>query len=149
MAYFIFKWKKAPIYPAASWSERWQRTLYAIPALSIPTIILGGIYSGIMTPIEAAAASVFITIPVSIIYKSFSLKATILAMEKAMVTTSMVYFILGGTILFINVLTFAEVPQYLIAIVEKMQLGQNALISIMLVLLFILDIMMEPVPMLF
>jgi hypothetical protein len=70
-------------------------------------------------------------------------------MKKAMVTTSMIYFILGGTILFINVLTYAEVPQYLITVVEKIRLSQNQLILIMLGLLLVLDLMMEPVPMLF
>jgi TRAP-type C4-dicarboxylate transport system permease large subunit len=37
-------------------------------ALAIPVVILGGIYSGIMTPVEAAATSVFITIPVALFY---------------------------------------------------------------------------------
>jgi C4-dicarboxylate transporter DctM subunit len=149
MAYIIFKWKGTASLPPASWAERWKSTIYALPALSIPVVILGGIYSGIMTPVEAAATSVFITIPVSIIYKSFNLKTTFDAMKKAMVTTSMIYFILGGTILFINVLTYAEVPQYLITLVEQIKLSQNQLILIMLGLLLVLDMMMEPVPMLF
>jgi C4-dicarboxylate transporter DctM subunit len=92
---------------------------------------------------------VFITIPVALFYKSFNIKNTLDAMKKAMVTTSMIYFILGGTILFINVLTYAEVPQYLITVVEKIRLSQNQLILIMLGLLLVLDLMMEPVPMLF
>ncbi len=149
MAFFVFKWKGVPPLPPASWAERWKSTLNALPALAIPVVILGGIYSGIMTPVEAAATSVFITIPVAVFYRSFNLKNTLEAMKKSMITTSMIYFILGGTILFINVLTYAEVPQKLIFLVESVKPSQNLLLVIMLGLLLVLDLMMEPVPMLF
>ena len=61
----------------------------------------------------------------------------------------MVYFILGGTTVFVNILTFAEVPQKLIHLVETYQLGPTHLILVMLAILAVLDVMMEPVPMLF
>ncbi|HAR51014.1 MAG TPA: TRAP transporter large permease, partial [Roseovarius nubinhibens] len=41
-----------------------RRGVYAMPALFMPVIILGGIYGGIMTPTEAAAISVIYAIPV-------------------------------------------------------------------------------------
>jgi len=148
-AYWIFKRENTPKMPRADAAERWKSSLNAIPAMLIPVVILGGIYSGIMTPVEAAAVSIFVTIPVSIYYKSFTIKNTFTALKKAAITTSMIYFILGGTILFINVLTYAEVPQYLINLVQEMNLGQYQLTIVMLVLLFFLDMMMEPTPMLF
>ena len=46
--------------------ERIRRGWKALPALMMPVIILGGIYGGIMTPTEAAAASVVYSIPVGI-----------------------------------------------------------------------------------
>jgi len=149
MAVIIFKWKKTPTLPPSSWGERVRSTLYALPALIIPTFILGGIYSGMMTPVEAAAASVFISIPVAMIYRSFSWKNMLEAMKKAMFTTSMVYFILGGTAVFVNILTYAEIPQKLITLVTEYQLTQTQLILFMLILLAVLDVFMEPVPMLF
>jgi len=148
-AVLVFRWKKVQTLPAATWRERWKSTLNALPALSIPVVILGGIYSGIMTPVEAAAISVFMTIPVSVFYKSFNLKNTLEAMKKAMVTTAMIYFILGGTTIFVNVLVYAEVPQKLIYLVEKHQLSMNQLLLIMLGVLMVLDVFLEPVPMLF
>lgn len=149
VAVIIFKWKKVTVLPPASWPERLRATIDALPALSIPVIILGGIYSGIMTPVEAAAASVFITIPVAIFYRSFSLRNTLEAMKKAMITTAMIYFILGGTTVFVHVLIFAEVPQHLIHLVESYKLTQNQLLLILLGILMVLDLVMEPVPMLF
>lgn len=47
-----------------------KRFKTGIPALLFPIIVLGGIYSGAMTPTEAAAVSILYAIPVSIyIYK--------------------------------------------------------------------------------
>ena len=149
MAYFIFRYKETPVLPPASWKERWKSTIYALPALSIPVVILGGIYSGIMTPVEAAAVSVFVTVPVSIAYRSFNFKNMVEAMKKAIITTAMIYFILGGIAVFVHSLVYAEVPQKLIAIVGQYQLSANQLLGVMLGVLVILDLFLEPVPMLF
>lgn len=47
-----------------------KKTAHAVPALLFPVIILGGIYSGTMTPTEAAAVSIFYAVPVCVyIYK--------------------------------------------------------------------------------
>lgn len=147
--FFAFKRKDGVVAnPRASWAERRRATLYALPALAIPLVILGGIYSGIMTPVEAAAVSVFICIPVSIIYRSFNRQLMWKAMKEASITTSMIYFILGGTILFINVMTYAEVPQALINVVQKTNMSPTMLLMVLTVILILLDTMMEPMPML-
>ena len=70
-------------------------------------------------------------------------------MKKAMITTAMIYFILGGIAIFVNILVYAELPQKLILLVEKYQLSTNQLLLVMLGVLMILDIFLEPVPMLF
>ena len=50
-----------------------KRGFNATPALLMPVIILGGIYTGIMTPTEAAAISVIYAIPVGfLIYKGLN-----------------------------------------------------------------------------
>lgn len=41
-------------------SNKFTNTIQAIPALSMPIIILGGIYGGIFTPTEAAAVALFL-----------------------------------------------------------------------------------------
>ena len=148
-AVIVFKRKNVTVLQPASWPERFKSTLYALPALSIPVIILGGIYSGIMTPVEAASVSIFVSVPVAFFYRSFNLKNALEAMKKAMITTAMIYFILGGTTIFVNVLIFAEIPQQLIQVVQGYNLTPTALMLIMLAILMVLDIAMEPVPMMF
>ncbi|MDR2075983.1 MAG: TRAP transporter large permease [Desulfovibrio sp.] len=48
----------------------------ALPAIAMPIIILGGIYTGVMTPTEAAAVAVAYSIPVGFfIYRGLTLKS--------------------------------------------------------------------------
>ncbi|MDO5114509.1 MAG: TRAP transporter large permease [Synergistaceae bacterium] len=52
-----------------------NRTVSAVPALTMPFIVLGGIYSGFFTPTEAAAVAVIYTIPVGFfVYKKLTFK---------------------------------------------------------------------------
>ncbi|MFZ5946092.1 MAG: TRAP transporter large permease [Bacillota bacterium] len=61
--------------PKSTKLEIRHRIVYAIPALLMPIIILGGIYAGIMTPTEAAAVAVIYAIPIGMfIYKGLNLK---------------------------------------------------------------------------
>ena len=45
-------------YRRTSWAEKWRATKKALPALMLPVIILGGIFSGIFTITEASAVAV-------------------------------------------------------------------------------------------
>ena len=49
----------------------------ALPALMMPVLILGGIYSGAMTPTEAAAVAVIYALPVGFfVYRGLNLRNT-------------------------------------------------------------------------
>jgi tripartite ATP-independent transporter DctM subunit len=55
--YFIAKKNKLPNHLKADWPERWIQFRKALPALMLPAIILGGIFSGVFTVTEASAAA--------------------------------------------------------------------------------------------
>lgn len=57
-----------PKAPQISSKEAGSRTLKALPALLIPVVILGGIYSGIVTVTEAAGVAAFLSIVVSVMF---------------------------------------------------------------------------------
>ena len=55
---------------AVPMGERWERTVYAIPALMVPVIVLGGLYGGVVTLTECAALSAVVAILLSLfVYK--------------------------------------------------------------------------------
>lgn len=58
MAHHISKKRNYPSYRKASWAEKVSATKKAIPALLLPVIILGGIFSGIFSITEASGVAV-------------------------------------------------------------------------------------------
>jgi tripartite ATP-independent transporter DctM subunit len=80
-------------------------------ALLSPVIVLGGIYSGKVTPTEAACISVFYSLFVSlIIYKSFTVKQIIPFLRNAVKTYAPLCFVLAFAIAFGRVLALAKAP---------------------------------------
>jgi len=80
-------------------------------ALLSPIIVLGGIYSGYVTPTEAACISVFYSLFVSlIVYKSFTVKEIIPFLAKAVKTYAPLCFVLAFAIAFGRVLALAKAP---------------------------------------
>lgn len=80
-------------------------------ALLSPVIVLGGIYSGIVTPTEAACISVFYSLFVSmVIYKSFTIKEIIPFLANAVKTYAPLCFVLAFATAFGRVLALAKAP---------------------------------------
>lgn len=83
-------------------------------ALMMPVIILGGIYSGIFTPTEAAAvAAVYGALVGFFIYKELKFKDLPRTLLNAAYNTTMIMFVVGAANLFGWILTNAQVPHML------------------------------------
>jgi len=80
-------------------------------ALLSPIIVLGGIYSGYVTPTEAACISVFYSLFVSLaVYRSFTVKEIIPFLAKAVRTYAPLCFVLAFAVAFGRVLALAKAP---------------------------------------
>ncbi|MDE5833601.1 MAG: TRAP transporter large permease [Desulfovibrio sp.] len=95
-----------------------KRLLYSFKdcfwALMMPVIILGGIYSGIFTPTEAAAvAAVYGAFVGFFIYRELKLKDLPRTLLNAAYNTTMIMFVVGAANLFGWILTSAQVPHAL------------------------------------
>lgn len=83
-------------------------------ALMTPVIILGGIYSGIVTPTEAAVLSVFYALFVSIfVYKNVKVKDIPQFLDGAIRAYAPIALLLGFAIAFSRVLTLLKAPAML------------------------------------
>jgi len=81
-------------------------------ALLTPVIIIGGIYGGIFTPTEAAAvAAVYGLVIGFFVYKELKLKELPGIISKAVVSTTVIMFIIAAANVFGWILTNAEIPQ--------------------------------------
>ncbi len=83
-------------------------------ALMLPVIVLGGIYSGIFTPTEAAAISVAYSLFVELfIYKELSYEKLRKAAVESAVLSGSLLFILSCAMSFIWLLTTEQIPERL------------------------------------
>ena len=72
--YLYSKVKKVPTLPKASWAERRAAVRDGLPVLGFPVIIVGGIYAGVFSPTEAAAAAVLYALLLeTVVYRSLTL----------------------------------------------------------------------------
>lgn len=87
-------------------------------ALFLPFIVLGGIYSGIFTPTEAAAVSVVYALGVEMfIYREFGFREITPICREAAVLSACLLFILACAMTFIWLLTAEQIPQQLADII--------------------------------
>ena len=106
-------------------------------ALFMPIIILGGIYSGIFTPTEAAVvADVYALIVGIFIYKELNFKKLYYAFKEAALVNGCTTFMIGLSISFARYLTMEQIP---VKIAQGMiNLTENKILLLLLINLFLL-----------
>ncbi len=92
--------------------------------LAMPVVVVGGIYSGWVTPTEVAAVVVVYGLAVAtLVYRSLSLRDLVVVCRNTARVSAMLYFVLVGASLFGFVMTAEGVPQRIVEWVQASQLG--------------------------
>ena len=113
--YFYSKMKKIPLMPKASWAERREAIRAGLPVLGFPVIIVGGIYTGIFNPTEAAAAAVLYAIILeSLIYKAITFQRLVDSFLQTGVITGVVFILVGAGQAFSFLIGFLQIPSKLL-----------------------------------
>jgi len=86
-------------------------TLNAFPALMLPVVLLFGIYGGVMTPTEgAAAAAAYALLASALIYRAMSLKQLYAVLLSSAKATTSIGMLIAGALVFNYVVTIENVP---------------------------------------
>jgi len=105
---------KGKIYP---FKEFIKITISAFPALLTPVILLGGIYSGIVTPTEAGALAAFYAIIISFfIYRTMGLKQLLSVIVDTVKTTGTLTIIVGAAFTFSYIMAIEHIPDVIASI---------------------------------
>jgi C4-dicarboxylate transporter DctM subunit len=130
----------------ASWEERGRKSLKAIWGAFLPFLILGTIYSGVVTPTESAVIAVFYGLIVSLfIYREMKLKDFRDVLVESINITAMIFLIIGAASLFGLYLTNAQVPQQVGAWIAESDLNKWIFMIIVNILFFIMGMFLEAV----
>ncbi|MGC9372958.1 MAG: TRAP transporter large permease [Thermovirgaceae bacterium] len=89
-------------------------------ALLSPVLILGGIYSGLFTPTEAAGVAVFYGLLVGgVIYRDLSFKSLYRACYSSALSSAVIMFLIAAASIFAWLLATQQIPQHLVSVVTS------------------------------
>lgn len=88
-----------------------RQILAAVPALFMPVLVLGGIYSGTFTPTEAAAVAALYALIYIVVGRTARIGDVNEAFVRAAISAAAVLFIIGFTTIFNRALTLEQIPQ--------------------------------------
>jgi len=136
------KWPKTEVKITAQ--EFFRSFLKAIPALMLPIIILGGIYSGLLTPTESAAvAVVWALIAGMFIYKEIKLRDLVPILLDSAKSAAMVLFIVATSTAFSWLFTYSGISKLLIDTIIGMNLNAAMFCFIVAIVLLIFGTFLE------
>jgi C4-dicarboxylate transporter, DctM subunit len=115
-------------------------------ALSLPVFVLGGMYMGVFTATEAAAAGAFAALVIAtVVYRTLSLLDIWRSAMDASRTSAMIFMILAAAAVFSHLLTKMRIPQEIVALVTTYGLGQLEFLLAVMLLIFILGMFLETI----
>ena len=136
--------------PRAGWRKVVRSIRSAWAALLTPVIILGGIYSGLLTPTESAAMAGIWAIMVGfLVYRELTLKSLWTALKATAVTTSMIFAIIAMASFLSVALTYTRLPHKLIEGVVALGVTPILFLVCCAVVVLILGTFIEVVPIMY
>ena len=134
-----------PRMPRASFKERFTAFRELVWGLLLIVIVMGGIYSGLFTPTEAAAMSAVYAFVVAVfVYKDLKLSDVPRVLLSSANLSAMLLYIITNAILFSFLLTYENIPQQLAQWIISMGLGWITFLLVVNVMLLLAGNVMEP-----
>ncbi|NHR07361.1 TRAP transporter large permease subunit [Chromobacterium haemolyticum] len=129
----------------ASWGQRWRAFRKSMWGLFLIVVVIGGIYSGIFTPTEAAAMSaVYAFIVAVFVYKDMTLKQVPKVLLDSASMSAMLLYIITNAVLFSFLMTSEGIPQAMAGWLIDAGLGPIAFLLVVNILLLLAGNVMEP-----
>ncbi|GIK26540.1 MAG: C4-dicarboxylate ABC transporter permease [Betaproteobacteria bacterium] len=129
----------------ASWGERLKAFRDSVWGLMLILVVMGGIYSGMFTPTEAAAMSAVYAFFVAVfVYKDMSLKDVPKTLLASANMSAMLLYIITNAVLFSFLLTHENIPQAISDWLLASGLGVIGFLLAVNILLLIMGNFMEP-----
>ena len=118
--------------------------LRALPAMLLPVIVLGGIYSGIVTVTEAAGLAAFSAIAISLVcYKGCRIGEIPAIMAQSVKITAVIFFIIIGALAFGHWITSAGIADQLVEFARAHNLSAWQFLLLVNVLMLLLGMFLE------
>ena len=133
-----------PVEPPTPLREIPGITWRALPALMMPVVLLGGIYSGVTTPTEAAAVAAAYALFISVVlYHSVSFADFYRSILASARTTASIGMLIAGALVFNYVVTIENIPHSLSVLLTSWELSPAGFLVLVNVILLLLGCVLE------
>jgi len=140
----VAKRRNFPVEPPIPLRELPRITMETFPALLMPVILLGCLYSGATTPTEAAAAAAMYSLAVSaLLYRTMSLRDAYHALLVSARVTASIGMLIAGAMVFNYVITVENIPKALAAALKAAELTPFMFLLLANILLLLLGCVLE------
>lgn len=117
-------------------------------SLATVVIVLGSIYSGLATPVEASIVAVLWALFVGfVVNRALTLRAVYESLMEGVMLCGSITVIVGASTLFGKILTYEEAPMRLAAMLVQMTTNKYAIMLLIVALLYVLGMFMETLAM--
>jgi C4-dicarboxylate transporter DctM subunit len=133
-----------PVEPPTPLKKLPRITWKALPSLMMPVVLLGGIYTGVTTPTEAAAVAAAYALAIStILYRSVSFDDFYRSVLASARTSASIGMLIAGALVFNYVVTVENIPQSLSLLLAGWQLTPTMFLILVNILLLLLGCVLE------
>lgn len=131
VAGWVAKKESYPTYSRPGLTQLSKTFLDALPSLFMIVVVIGGIIAGFFTASEASAVAVLYALILSFLYKEITTRSLPDILLGATVTTSIVLFLVGGSVAMSWVFSAANIPELVVAVLSMV--SQDPVIVLLMI----------------
>ncbi len=133
-----------PVEPPTPLRDLPRITWQALPTIMMPVVLLGGIYSGITTPTEAAAVAAAYALVISVLlYRSVTWRAFYSSVLTSARTSASVGMLIAGALVFNYVVTVENIPESIKQLLNAWDLSPTTYLILVNIVLLVLGCLLE------
>jgi len=144
-------WRKPESGPRGErmpWPERWRSLRGVWGTLILFGVVMGGIYGGVFTPTEAAGIGAAGAFVIALARRSLSWRSTWEVLYETAMTTSSLFAVVIGALIFSNFINRAGLPDQLLSLITGHDISPMMVILMILGIYIILGCVFESLSML-
>ena len=137
-----------PAEPRVAWPDRWSRLAGVLPVVAIFVIVLGGIYGGVFTAVEAAAIGVLLAALAGALRRELNFAGLRVALLATAEMSGAIFVIFLGADMLNGALALSQMPARAAEFVGALPLPPLAILALILLFYIVLGGVMDELSML-
>jgi tripartite ATP-independent transporter DctM subunit len=131
----------------ALWKERWASAREIWPIIVLILGVIGGLYSGVVTPTEGGAAGALLAIVIGLIQRKLTWDGLVDSFKDAVGTTAQLFFVGIGAVIYTKFLALAGTAEMFTQIIGEWAVNPLLLIIAISAIYLVLGMFLDPLGM--